>query len=31
MLESGERNEALLSACEARDNIFPNLDWKHYL
>jgi 1,4-alpha-glucan branching enzyme len=31
MLESGEPNEALLSACEARDNIFPNLDWKHYL
>ena len=31
ILESGEPNEALLSACEARDNIFPNLDWKHYL
>jgi 1,4-alpha-glucan branching enzyme len=31
MLESGEPNDALLSACEARDNIFPNLDWKHYL
>jgi 1,4-alpha-glucan branching enzyme len=31
ILESGEPNEALLSACEVRDNIFPNLDWKHYL
>jgi 1,4-alpha-glucan branching enzyme len=31
MLESGARNEALLLACEERDNIFPNLNWKHYL
>ena len=31
MLEAGEPNEDLLAACEARDNIFPNLDWKHYL
>ena len=31
MLESGLHDEQLLSACEERDNLFPNLNWKHYL
>jgi len=24
-------DEALLRACEARDNLFPNIQWQHYL
>jgi len=31
MLASGTRDLALLSACEARDNIFPNIDWTYYI
>ena len=31
MLDSGQHDEALLSACEERDNLFPNVNWKHYL
>lgn len=31
MLESGTQDEALLAACEHRDNLFPNINWKHYL
>jgi 1,4-alpha-glucan branching enzyme len=31
VLEAGERDETLLEACEERDNLFPNLEWKHYL
>jgi 1,4-alpha-glucan branching enzyme len=31
LLTSGEKDETFLSACEARDNLFPNLNWKHYL
>ena len=23
--------EGLLAACEERDNLFPNVNWKHYL
>ena len=25
------KDEALLTACETRDNLFPNLDWRHYI
>jgi 1,4-alpha-glucan branching enzyme len=31
MLESGNEDEAFLAACEDRDNIFPNVNWKYYL
>jgi 1,4-alpha-glucan branching enzyme len=31
MLDSGKSDEGLLSACEERDNLFPNVNWKHYL
>lgn len=31
MLQSGARDEELLAACEERDNIFPDINWKHYL
>jgi 1,4-alpha-glucan branching enzyme len=31
MLESGQQDEDLLTACEERDNLFPNVNWKHYL
>ena len=31
MLDSNQHDEALLSACEERDNLFPNVNWKHYL
>jgi 1,4-alpha-glucan branching enzyme len=31
MLEADQRDERLLAACEERDNLFPHLDWKHYL
>jgi 1,4-alpha-glucan branching enzyme len=31
MLESGGQDEPLLAACEARDNLFPNIDWKYYI
>ena len=31
MLESGLENESFLKACEDRDNIFPHVNWKHYL
>jgi 1,4-alpha-glucan branching enzyme len=31
MLESGQPDEGLLAACEERDNLFPNVNWKHYL
>jgi 1,4-alpha-glucan branching enzyme len=31
MLDSGGQDEALLSACEERDNLFPNVNWKYYL
>jgi len=31
MLASGTKDEPLLSACEARDNIFPNIDWTYYI
>jgi len=31
MLQEGTRDEGLLAACEARDNIFPDINWKHYL
>jgi 1,4-alpha-glucan branching enzyme len=30
MLQSGTRDEELLAACEARDNLFPNLNWRYY-
>jgi 1,4-alpha-glucan branching enzyme len=26
----GVRDEAFLANCEARDNIFPNLNWRYY-
>jgi 1,4-alpha-glucan branching enzyme len=26
----GGSDEALLAACEERDNLFPNLNWRHY-
>jgi 1,4-alpha-glucan branching enzyme len=31
MLESGQPDEGLLAVCEERDNLFPNVNWKHYL
>ena len=31
MLKSGEQDNGLLAACEDRDNIFPNINWKYYL
>jgi 1,4-alpha-glucan branching enzyme len=31
MLESAHQDEGLLAACEERDNLFPNVNWKHYL
>lgn len=31
MLEKKQKDEAFLSACEARDNLFPNINWRHYL
>jgi 1,4-alpha-glucan branching enzyme len=31
MLDSGQHDEALLAACEDRDNLFPNVNWKYYL
>ncbi|MFL6595606.1 MAG: glycoside hydrolase family 57 protein [Chthoniobacterales bacterium] len=29
-IRSGEIDEAFLSECESRDNLFPNLKWQHY-
>lgn len=31
MLQDDRRDEALLAACEERDNLFPNIRWQHYL
>ncbi len=31
MLVGDRRDEALLTACEERDNLFPEIQWKHYL
>jgi 1,4-alpha-glucan branching enzyme len=31
MLEAGTKDEALLSACEERDCLFPDIDWKYYI
>lgn len=31
VLESGVSDEGFLAACEERDNIFPDLDWRHYI
>lgn len=31
LLAEGSADEAFLAACEQRDNLFPNLDWKHYI
>ncbi len=31
MLQEGIKDEGLLAACEGRDNIFPDINWKHYL
>jgi 1,4-alpha-glucan branching enzyme len=28
--EGGVRDEAFLANCEARDNIFPNINWRYY-
>ncbi len=30
-LASGVVDEGLLAACEDRDNIFPDVNWRHYL
>ena len=30
-LSAGRIDEVFLSECEARDNLFPNLEWRHYL
>ncbi|MFN2477435.1 MAG: glycoside hydrolase family 57 protein [Chthoniobacterales bacterium] len=30
-LDTGAIDEALLSECEARDNLFPDVDWRYYL
>jgi 1,4-alpha-glucan branching enzyme len=30
-LEKGVRDETFLSDCEGRDNLFPNLNWRHYI
>lgn len=29
-VRSGQIDEAFLSECESRDNLFPNLNWRHY-
>jgi 1,4-alpha-glucan branching enzyme len=31
LLASGSKDETFLSACEARDNLFPDINWKYYL
>lgn len=31
MLSEDRQDEALLSACEDRDNLFPDLNWKYYI
>jgi 1,4-alpha-glucan branching enzyme len=31
MLAAGQQDEKLLAACEHRDNLFPDINWKHYL
>ena len=30
MLEKGVKDQGFLVACEDRDNIFPDINWKHY-
>jgi len=30
-LRDGAPNDGLLAACEERDNLFPNLNWRYYL
>jgi len=30
LLAEDRRDDALLAACEERDNLFPNLNWHHY-
>jgi 1,4-alpha-glucan branching enzyme len=31
MLAADAKDEAFLLACEARDNLFPDINWKHYI
>ena len=31
VLEAGSKDETLVAACEARDNLFPHVQWRHYL
>ncbi len=31
MLMEDKKDETFLKACEDRDNLFPNINWKHYL
>jgi len=31
MLETGGQDEELLAACETRDNLFPDINWKYYI
>jgi hypothetical protein len=31
MLAGDIKDEGFLSACETRDNLFPDIDWKYYL
>ena len=30
-LEAGSKNVDFVAACEERDNLFPNINWRHYL
>ncbi len=30
-LKTGSLDEAFLSDCETRDNLFPEIEWRHYL
>ena len=31
MLSADQKDEALLTACEARDNLFPDINWQYYI
>jgi hypothetical protein len=31
MLAADAKDEAFLLACEARDNLFPDVNWKYYI
>lgn len=31
LLESGSKEQEFVAACEERDNLFPGINWRHYL